>query len=565
MILHPTSMDILDDLNDIFEEVIIPLYKQRPNIAYLLKHDWRHRLFQRVGGDVTSTVHSGLRDSGIVIDDDALLSNSPDDDNEHASPQSEFAYGDRTLTLPPALAPCWRPSDHPLRDIPNQSSHQPLPAALPEVQPDSLPSKNNGSDGVTYSTPQSHYSGTILTPAHTAPFASSYDSSPLPAAARPFLSPVEEGEPQLDPNEPLPSSTSQYSDGTTHAASSDDQRAARPSPTLSSTERATPIPLPNHPFHGSSLSSISQDQSSELQRPSIQEDPHEPSPNSPSATGPPRKSSLPMVDQSSSDSNLSDPPSSPDTNPSSPSPKLLAQIEAPTFPGLDLSSGVNSKRAALRSKADRNKKRTRDDFQSNGSTNAHGRKPKMSRRPTTKLLLRDDEGLTTLVRKLGQDDVATDFPRTMQEQEMWAGQASLSRGVPQDASPKHIAQRLPRLTQELGNSEDLKRFAQIKNRTCLIDFYRCHEAAKKKPQEFFRECDRLLPRQSRKPSGRTMENTINLYFVELGFSQSSLQHHQKELNSVKNWLKEAKPWFRLVENFGYGMLLCVPDDMTNSL
>ena len=162
--------------------------------------------------------------------------------------------------------------------------------------------------------------------------------------------------------------------------------------------------------------------------------------------------------------------------------------------------GVDSKKAALRSKADRNEKRTRENSQSGKSTNPHGKKPRKSRKSKKKLLTRDVEGLKTLVKKFGgQDDVTMAFPKVIQEQEVWAIQTSLSRGVSQNPSPKYIAQRLPRLTQELENSEELKCFAQIKNRICLIDFYRCQEASKKEPQGSFKDCDRLLPRQSRKP------------------------------------------------------------------
>lgn len=138
--------------------------------------------------------------------------------------------------------------------------------------------------------------------------------------------------------------------------------------------------------------------------------------------------------------------------------------------------------------------------------------------------------------------------------------------MPIDAPSNRLIQAVPDLAGEiLGGAID-ERLSRFHNRTALAELHGAYRAAQAKPDEFLQELDRNSLRHTDRLRARngTKRAEVKERFVELVFCQSKGKRNwKKDSVCVDNWRSWGKPWFKLIDRFGRGILLVVPGEMTN--
>ena len=181
--------------------------------------------------------------------------------------------------------------------------------------------------------------------------------------------------------------------------------------------------------------------------------------------------------------------------------------------------------------------------------------------------------LVALVNQIGRTNTIPDIRETIQELKARPYQVdtldeSLHSRTPLqiDTPPARIIQATPNLAREIEGSIFNEYLSHICHRMALANFYCAYRAAHAKPHVFLQELDRhpfQYPHSSQSRL-RTKRGQIKERFIELVFCQSTGERDwKKDSTRVNNWQKAGRPWFELINRFGAGILLLVPDEVTN--
>lgn len=181
--------------------------------------------------------------------------------------------------------------------------------------------------------------------------------------------------------------------------------------------------------------------------------------------------------------------------------------------------------------------------------------------------------LVAFVNQIGRTNTIPDIRETIQELKARPYQVdtldeSLHSRTPLqiDTPPARIIQATPNLAREIEGSIFNEYLSHICHRMALANFYCAYRAVHAKPHVFLQELDRhpfQYPHSSQSRL-RTKRGQIKERFIELVFCQSTGERDwKKDSTRVNNWQKAGRPWFELINRFGAGILLLVPDEVTN--
>jgi len=201
------------------------------------------------------------------------------------------------------------------------------------------------------------------------------------------------------------------------------------------------------------------------------------------------------------------------------------------------------------------------------------RKVSMSHEPSAAVNRTSPGPLIALVNQIGRSSMVADIRETIQELKarpyrMHTLTGSLHGKTPMqaDTSPAQMIQATPSLVQDIESNLFNQHLSRICHRIALANFYCAYRAAHSQPLVFLQELDQH-PSQIHHRSHARLRNksgVIKERFMELVFCQSpGKRDWKKDSNSVHNWQKAGKPWFELINRFGTGILLLVPEEVTN--
>lgn len=135
-----------------------------------------------------------------------------------------------------------------------------------------------------------------------------------------------------------------------------------------------------------------------------------------------------------------------------------------------------------------------------------------------------------------------------------------------DTPPARIIQVTANLVRDIEGSIFNEHLSRICHRRALADFYCAYRAAHAKSHVFLQELDRHPSQHPHGSQSRLLSKSgaIKERFTELVFCQSTGERdRKKDSTRVNNWQKAGRPWFELINRFGTGILLLVPDEVTN--
>ena len=181
--------------------------------------------------------------------------------------------------------------------------------------------------------------------------------------------------------------------------------------------------------------------------------------------------------------------------------------------------------------------------------------------------------LVALVNQIGRSSTVADIRETIQElkaspyrMHALAGSVHGITPMQADASPTQIIQATLSLVRDIESTLFNQHLSRIRHRIALANFHCAYRAAHTQPLVFLQEIDQH-PCQVRHRSHARLRNksgVIKERFMELVFCQSpGKRDWKKDSHSMHNWQKAGKPWFELINRFGTGILLLVPDEVTN--
>lgn len=123
---------------------------------------------------------------------------------------------------------------------------------------------------------------------------------------------------------------------------------------------------------------------------------------------------------------------------------------------------------------------------------------------------------------------------------------------------------IPKLTWAIESSSFGEQHYRIKKRIALAHFFYLYELAQENSQTFLAWCNQEQTMGlSPKGSQRSM---VTQSFANLMFSrgEAAAKDCQKtRIGKIQAWRKSGKPWARLIAAFGYGILLLVPQSLTD--
>ena len=201
------------------------------------------------------------------------------------------------------------------------------------------------------------------------------------------------------------------------------------------------------------------------------------------------------------------------------------------------------------------------------------RKASISREPLAAVDRASPGPLVGLVNQIGRNSMVTDIRETIEElkarpyrMHALAGSLHGITTMQADASPTQIIQATPNLVRHIESNLFNQHLSRMGHRIALANFYCAYRTAHTQPLVFLQELDQD-PSQIRHRCHARLRNksgVIKKRFMELVFCQSpGKRDWKKDSNSVHNWQKAGKPWFELIHRFGTGILLLVPDEVTN--
>lgn len=183
------------------------------------------------------------------------------------------------------------------------------------------------------------------------------------------------------------------------------------------------------------------------------------------------------------------------------------------------------------------------------------------------------EPLDALIKQIGQTYMIVDIQESVRQLKATSHQVRNLTGELQNRTPIYsdtsVAQIIdvtPILAREIEHSTFYEQLSRIYHRMALAEFYCAYRAAHANPYVFLQELDRQ-PSQQTHQSGtrnRTKRAEVKERFIQLVFCQSASERdYRKDSTRVNNWQKAGRPWFELIDRFGTGILLLIPEGVTN--
>ena len=185
------------------------------------------------------------------------------------------------------------------------------------------------------------------------------------------------------------------------------------------------------------------------------------------------------------------------------------------------------------------------------------------------------EPLEALINQIGQNNMMVDIQESARELETSSyNMRKPVRYLPSrtalhiDTPAARIINAIPHLAREIEDSALNKRLSRIHHRIALSDFYCAYRTAHAQPCAFLKELDRHpsqhIHQTQPRNRNRNKRTEVKERFIELVFGPSSSQHDRKKHSTyVNNWQKAGRPWFELIKRFGPGILLLMPEGVTN--
>ena len=135
-----------------------------------------------------------------------------------------------------------------------------------------------------------------------------------------------------------------------------------------------------------------------------------------------------------------------------------------------------------------------------------------------------------------------------------------------DTPAARIIDAVPHLAREIEDSTLNEQLSRVQHRIALADFYYAYRAAHAQPHTFLKGLDRHPSQHihQAQPRNRNKHTEVKERFIELVFGQSTSQDDRRKHSTyVNNWQKAGRPWFELIKRFGPGILLLMPEGVTN--
>ena len=181
--------------------------------------------------------------------------------------------------------------------------------------------------------------------------------------------------------------------------------------------------------------------------------------------------------------------------------------------------------------------------------------------------------LEVLISQIGQNDMMVDIQESARKLETRSYNVRKPvRYLPSrtpidiDTPAVRIIDAVPHLAREIEDSTLNEQLSRVHHRIALADFYCAYRAAHAQPHTFLKELDRHPSQHihQAQPRNRNKHTEVKKRFIELVFGQSTSQDDRRKSSTyVNNWQKAGKPWFELIKRFGPGILLLMPEGVTN--
>lgn len=183
------------------------------------------------------------------------------------------------------------------------------------------------------------------------------------------------------------------------------------------------------------------------------------------------------------------------------------------------------------------------------------------------------EPLVVLINQIGQTNTIADIqesvrqPKARKPHQIRNPSEGLQSRTPIhiDTPPARIVDSTPYLARKIENSFFNDQLSRVYNRMALANFYCAYRAAHAKPYAFLQKFDRRPSQYIHRfrARNRTKRAEIKNRFIELVFCRSTRERdRKKDFTCVNNWQKAGRPWFELINRFGTGILLLVPEKWT---
>lgn len=195
--------------------------------------------------------------------------------------------------------------------------------------------------------------------------------------------------------------------------------------------------------------------------------------------------------------------------------------------------------------------------------------------------------------RIGNIDVLRTLKSTIND--LRSDRYSISRGwrsvIPENSViPEYLrtcppsVQKLWLLKEELGQTELNEQIFWMRKRMNLAEFFKTYDFAQAdvlRVQDLSQRAELARERQENAPkprhrSSRYKKLMINRFIDLLFLENASKQHNESvkalsvrwtrktKSQTIKNWRKAGKPWARMIARFGKGILILLPEDLTDT-
>ncbi|KAK1093102.1 hypothetical protein LTR48_003002 [Friedmanniomyces endolithicus] len=127
-----------------------------------------------------------------------------------------------------------------------------------------------------------------------------------------------------------------------------------------------------------------------------------------------------------------------------------------------------------------------------------------------------------------------------------------------------LIEALPGLVREIDDHIISQRLSRVWKRMMLAQFYSTYKLAQNQPPMFLQWTEEIAREKSidlTRTSGRR-DTQVKSRFIDIIFWQSRKTRVQAA-NKVNDWQRSGRPWAELIQRFGCGSLLLVPDQLTD--
>ncbi|KAK3669526.1 hypothetical protein LTR78_010580 [Recurvomyces mirabilis] len=127
-----------------------------------------------------------------------------------------------------------------------------------------------------------------------------------------------------------------------------------------------------------------------------------------------------------------------------------------------------------------------------------------------------------------------------------------------------LIEALPSLVREIDDNIISQRLSRVWKRMMLAQFYSTYRLAQTHPPMFLQWTEDTARANSidLTPTSGRLETQVKSRFIDIIFWQSRRSRAQAA-NKVNDWQHSGRPWAELIQRFGCGSLLLVPDQLTD--